>query len=164
MIAALDPRVWLAFIVAIVVTLGGGYFWGSHAEHVANEAKQNKALNEALTKVRTAEAKLATEINGVSNEYETKLAALNARAVTAELDVGRLRVKPRCSMPTITPSPGKLDATPDDGTDRPRTGEINLDDVAKQTVELGRDYDAANIRIVELQSLVRKYENACRVE
>ena len=36
MIAALDPRVWLAFVVAIVVSVGGGYFWGSHAESVAN--------------------------------------------------------------------------------------------------------------------------------
>ncbi|OHD25439.1 MAG: hypothetical protein A2Y38_12835 [Spirochaetes bacterium GWB1_59_5] len=164
MIAALDPRLWLAFIVAIVVSVSGGYFWGSHAESVANEAKQNKALNEALTKVRTAEAKLSIEINGVSNEYETKLAALNNRAVIAERDLIRLRVKPRCSLPTIAPGPGELDATPGDGTDGPRTGEINLDDVAKQTVELGRDFDAANIHIIELQSLVRKYENACRVE
>lgn len=163
MIAALDPRVWLAFVVAIVVSIGGGYFWGSHAESVANEAKQNKALAEALTKVRQAEAKLQTEVEGVSNEYETKIAALADRASIAERDLGRLRVKPRCSMPTIAPAPGKLDATAEVGTVGAGTGEINLDDVAKQTVELGRDFDAANIRIVELQSLIRKYENACKV-
>lgn len=163
MIAALDPRVWLAFVVAIVVSVGGGYFWGSHAESVANEAKQNKALAEALTKVRQTEARLQTEVQGVSNEYETKIAALADRASIAERDLGRLRVKPRCSMPTIAAAPGKLDATAESGTVGVGTGEINLDDVAKQTVELGRDFDAANIRIVELQSLIRKYENACKV-
>lgn len=159
-----DPLAWLFAATVGIAGATGGFFYGQHTEAVANEAKQNKALAEALQRARTAEAKLATEVQGVSNEYETKLFALNDRIGVANAELGRLRVKPRCSMPTSAASPGESNATAEGQTNGDRTGEINLDGTARKIIELGGDLDAANIKIIGLQELVSKYENACKVD
>lgn len=158
-----DPLAWLFAAIVGIAGATGGFFYGRHTEAKANEAKQNKALAEALQRARSAEAKLATEVQGVSNEYETKLSALNDRIGAANVELGRLRVKPRCSMPTNAASPGESNAAAESAANGDRTGEINLDGTARKIIELGGDLDAANIQIIELQALVSKYENACKV-
>lgn len=163
MISFLNPNVLAAMLIAASLSFGSGYFYGRHSESAANEAEQNKALIDALTKVRQTEEKLQTQVEQVSNEYETQIAQLAERASVAERDLGRLRVKPRCGVPSIAVSPGKSNATAEHAAVGRGTGEIDLDDVAKQTIELGRDFDAANIKIAELQSLIRTYENACKI-
>lgn len=164
--ALLNPYLLLALIVGFLAAVGGGYQWGSSVTETNIKAETGEALNNALTKVRTLEAELSTKTNGVSNDYEVKGKKLDSNIDAALLDHGRMRINPRCpnSMPTIAPGPGKLDASAESGTNRARAGEINLDDVAKQTIELGGDLDKANLNIIELQSLVRIYEKACRVE
>lgn len=158
-----DPLAWaLALVVGLAAALGG-YFYGQHTQAAADTAKENAAFVSALNRARTAEAKLSTEINGVSNDYETKITALKSRVDSANVELGRLRVKPRCSLPTIAPAPGEPNATAESGTNGIAAGEINLDGTARKIIELGGDYDAANIRIVELQSLVNKYANACKI-
>jgi hypothetical protein len=158
-----DPLAWaLALVVGLAAALGG-YFYGQHAQAAADTAETNAALVQAFNRARTAEAKLSTEINGVSNEYETKIAALKSRVDSANVELGRLRVKPRCSLPTIAPAASEPNATAESGTNGPTAGEIDLDGVAKQVIELGSDFDAANIRIIELQYLVNKYANACKI-
>ena len=159
-----DPLAWLFAAIVGIAGATGGFFYGQHTEAIANESKQNKALAEALQRARTAEAKIATEIQGVSNDYEIKISNLNGRIAAANVELGRLRVKPRCSMPTITPAPGESNAAAESGTNGDRTGEINLDGTARKIIELGGDLDAANIRIIELQSLASKYQKACKVE
>lgn len=158
-----DPLAWaLALVVGLAAALGG-YFYGQHTQAAADTAKENAALVFALNRARTAEAKLSTEINGVSNDYETKIATLKSRIDSANVELGRLRVKPRCSLPTIAPAASEPNAAAESGTNGVTAGEINLDGTARQIIELGGDYDAANIRIVELQSLVNKYANACKI-
>lgn len=157
----------LAWALALVVGLAaalGGYFYGQHTQAAADAAKQNAALVSALNRARTAEAKLSTEINGVSNDYETKIAALKSRVDSANVELGRLRVKPRCSLPTTTPAPSEPNATAKGEANGATAGEINLDGTARKIIELGGDYDAATISIVELQSLVNKYANACKID
>lgn len=159
-----DPLAWLFAAIVGIAGATGGYFYGQHTEATANEAKQSKALTEALQRARTAEAKIATEVQGVSNDYEVKISNLNRTVAAANVELGRLRVKPRCSMPTSAASPGESNAAAEGQTNGDRTGEINLDGIAGKIIELGGDLDAANIRITSLQDLVSKYEKACKVD
>lgn len=159
-----DPLAWaLALVVGLAAALGG-YFYGQHTQAATDTAKENAALVQALNRARTAEAKLSTEINGVSNDYETKIAELKGRVDSANVELGRLRVKPRCSLPTSAAAASEPNATAESGTNGVTAGEINLDGTARKIIELGGDFDAANIRIVELQSLVNKYANACKID
>ena len=105
-----DPLAWLLAAIVGIAGAAGGYFYGKHTEAAANEAKQSKALAEALQRPRTAEAKIATEVQGVSNDYEVKISNLNCSVAAANAELGRLRVKPRCGMPTNAPSPGESNA------------------------------------------------------
>lgn len=159
-----DPLAWVFALLVGTAAALGGYFYGQHTQAAADAAKANAALVSALNRARTAEAKLSTEINGVSNDYETKITALKSRVDSANVELGRLRVKPRCSLPTIAPAASEPNAAAESGTNGIATGEINLDGTARQIIELGGDFDAANIRIVELQSLVNKYANACKID
>lgn len=159
-----DPLAWVLALVVGAAAALGGYFYGQHTQAAADTAKENAALISALNRARTAEAKLSTEINWVSNDYETKIAALKGRVDSANVELGRLRVKPRCSLPTSAPAAGEPNAAAESGTNGIAAGEINLDGTARKIIELGGDFDAANIRIVELQSLVNKYANACKID
>ena len=159
-----DPLAWVFALLVGTSTAFGGYFYGQHAQAAADAAKENAALVSALNRARTAEARLSTEINGVSNDYETKIDALKSRVDSANVELGRLRIKSRCSLPTITPAASEPNAAAESGTNGVATGEIDLDGTARKIIELGADYDAANIRITELQSLVNKYANACKID
>jgi hypothetical protein len=67
-------------------------------------------------------------------------------------------------LPTIAIAASEPNAAAESGTNGAAAGEINLDGTARKIIELGGDFDAANIRIVELQSLVSKYANACKID
>ncbi len=163
---ALDPRVWLALIVGFLATTTGAYFYGMHSANAANEAKANKAIIAYIPKVQAKEAETNSGIQGAEHETEAKLAALSSKYDAAVVELGRLRVKrPACNVSNSSASTGTRDA-PSAATERsdgPGTSEIDLDDVAKEVVRLGNDFDGANLRIDELRSLVRVYEKACKV-
>lgn len=164
---ALDPRLWLALIVGFIASIVSAYFYGVNSANAANEAKANKAIVAYMPKVQAKEAEASKQIQGVGNETETKLAALQTRFNTASAELSRLRVKrPACNVPEGGTGPGARDAASAtaERTDRLGAGEVNLDDVASEVIQLGKDYDAANIRIGELVSLVHVYEKACKVE
>ncbi|MCE5333771.1 MAG: hypothetical protein LLG06_04195, partial [Desulfobacteraceae bacterium] len=153
----LNTRV-LAGAAALIAFFGicaGFYVKGRSDANAKHEMQMKDAQIEALANVRAVERQKSAEVEGVANEYETKLRTLSDRAALAERDLGRLRVKIRscADMPKSATSSGKPDATANTGTDRHGSGEINLDDAAREIVRLGSDLDAANLKIIELQEL-----------
>lgn len=158
----LNARVLLVLaVLASIVGAGvGGYVKGRSVERQANEIRQLQALTEAQARAAEIEHRKNTEIQEIANDYEEKMAALSGRAVAAERDLGRLRVRPcREGVPDASNAPGGPHAASANGAVRAGPGEIDLDRAATEIVRLGRDLDAANLRIIELQALVRSYSN-----
>lgn len=156
----LNPRLLIALAVAAAVAGSGiaGYAKGRSSERMKNELERNRVVIEAQAKAAEVEHAKNIEIQGISNDYEQKLLALSDRAALAERDLGRLRVRScRDRLPTAAPASGKPHATATDGAVGPGSGEIDLDRAAGEIIRLGRDLDAANLRILELQALVRSY-------
>lgn len=154
-----NPRFWLALILTAAFSGAAGYTKGTYVERRANEARQNKALVEAQAKASEIEHAKNAEMQGIANDYETKLGALSVRAAAAERDLGRLRVRARSDnrLSTTAAAPCRSDAAAANGALGVGEGEINLDGPAAEIVRLGRDLDAANLRIIELQALIRSY-------
>lgn|GEM_PF-1951308 len=148
----------LAILASIVGAGVGGYARGRSVERQANEFRQLKALAEAQARVAEIEHAKAAEIQGISNDYEERLTALSNRAAAAEHDLGRLRVRScRDGVSRTASAAGESHAPPANGAVGSGEGSINLDRAATEIVRLGRDLDAANLRIIELQALVRSY-------
>ncbi|WP_261524453.1 DUF2514 domain-containing protein [Burkholderia multivorans] len=73
----LDPRVWLAFIVALAITAGGCYFKGHH------DADQSATLADQAKQIR--------ELKAERDEYQRRTAAQqeNANHAAKERDLAR---------------------------------------------------------------------------
>ncbi len=156
-------------LIIVALAMGASvasYFAGVHHERKANEAKVNKAIVAEIPKVAAKEAATNKAIEGVGNETESNVTALAGRLAAANIELGRLRIKRACTdsnAPAAT-NPRNAASDPTGPVYGPGTGEINLDEVAGEVIQLGNDYDAANIRINELRALVRVYEKACKVD
>lgn len=139
---------------------------GMRHEHNLNEATKNKVIVAEIPKVAAKEAATNKAIEGVGNETESKVAVLAGKLDAANAELGRMRIKRTCTNANPAPAASARDAAsnPTEPADRLGAGEINLDEVAGEVIQLGNDYDAANIRIDELRGLVRVYEKACKVD
>ncbi len=139
---------------------------GVRHERAINKAKVNETIVAEIPKVAKKEAETNRSIQGVGNETESKVAALAGRLDAANAELGRLRVKRACTNPNAAPAAIARNAASNatEPAYGPTAGEINLDDVAGEVIELGNDLDAANIRIDELRALVVVYEKACKVD
>jgi hypothetical protein len=153
----------LAFIVG-TLCFAGGYFVGGDAKEDKQALEVAKGENKKLRQAIEHYAEWAENINETSNEYQAKLKKLHADYAASSGELDRLRIKPRNCPAIVTASTGKPDGTAEAGTDRNGTGEINLDGVAQQIKQLGIDFDAANIHITELQTLVNQYRKACNFQ
>jgi hypothetical protein len=162
MIALIDPRLWLAVIVGIGLSFFSGTQYGKRQAKV----KANEAIVAYIPKVQAKQAETSTKIESISNETEKENAELSKRLIAANIELGRLRVKPRCNVPTSTTSASTRNATGEtaNGINGLGTLEVNLDSVANEIIQLGGDLDASYIRIDELRGLVQVYEKACKVE
>ncbi|VWB98748.1 DUF2514 family protein [Burkholderia lata] len=87
----LDPRVWLAVIVAAIVGLAGGYFKG-HADGVrATAAAAQKAQLDAATAARTEEQRRTAAQQEIANDANQQRTAALADAFAARAAAGSLQ-------------------------------------------------------------------------
>jgi len=158
-----DP---LAIMFALIVggLCGfGGYLYGQHIEHVSNEAEKQTAIVQQFEAVRPIEAEAATNVNQASKNHETAKSINKTNAASVSSGFTGLRFRSTCNdKPTIAASSGE--SANSAGSERPRTGEANFDDVAGKIVELGNDYDNAISQIQGLNATLDAYRKACGVE
>lgn len=158
-----DPiAIMFALIVGALCSLGG-CFYGRHIEHVSNEAEKQTAIVKQFEEVRPKEAAAALTVNEASKSHETNKAINKTNAASISSSFTGLRVCSACNdKPTIAASSGE--SANSAGSERPRTGEANFDDVAGKIVELGNDYDNAISQIKGLNATLDAYRKACGVE
>ncbi len=158
-----DPiAIMFALIVGALCSLGG-YFYGQHIEHVSNEAEKQTAIVKQFEEVRPKEAAAALTVNEASKSHETNKAINKTNAASISSSFTGLRVRSACNdKPTTAASSGE--SANSAGSERPRTGEANFDDVAGKIVELGNDYDNAISQIQGLNATLDAYRKACGVE
>jgi len=159
-----DPiTIMFALIVGAFCSLGG-YFYGQHTEHVSNEAAKQTAIVKQYEEVKPKEAAAALTVNEVSKSHETNKATNKTNAASISASFSGLHYRANCNndKPTIAASSGE--SANSAGSERPRTGEANFDDVAGKIVELGNDYDNAISQIQGLNATLDAYRKACGVE
>jgi len=99
----------LSGLIALLLTFGGGYFYGKHVEKEAQQAEVDR-LN---TQARVKEAALVTAVNTTAdtlrktNEKAKIAAQQRDAAITAGTYKLRVPVKTTCSLPAApdTPAP-----------------------------------------------------------
>lgn len=97
----------LSGLVALLLTFGGGYFYGKHVESQAQQAEVDR-LN---TQARAKEQALATAVTTTANALRTsnEKAKLAAKERDSAIDAGtyKLRLKTTCPIqaPTDTTTP-----------------------------------------------------------
>lgn len=159
MATALKLKLIAGLIIAALLLGGSAYtagvYVGTHAERLAQTQQKNQEFVDSITWVRNKELELVKETNNASSKYEKEIANLNADAIAAKSELGRLRVKASrtCGMPTNS-SAGQSKETSGTIANRDTAGEINLDETANDIIQLGYDIDIANAQIVGLQKIV----------
>ncbi|MBU9340729.1 DUF2514 family protein [Burkholderia multivorans] len=87
----LDPRVWLAVIVAAIVGLAGGYFKG-HADGArATAAEAQKAQLDAVSAARAEEQRRTAAQQEIANDANQQRTAALADAFAARAAAGSLQ-------------------------------------------------------------------------
>ncbi|WP_333986736.1 DUF2514 family protein [Burkholderia cepacia] len=87
----LDPRVWLAFIVALAITAGGCYFKG-HADGVrATTIAAQKAQLDAVAAARAEEQRRTAAQSEIANDANQQRTAALADAFAARAAAGSLQ-------------------------------------------------------------------------
>jgi hypothetical protein len=83
-------------IIAIVLSLGGGYLWGKVSGRKAEQAKASKAQVRAVEEARTIEHQQQEAVNEALRKQNDELVGINA-ALAVDLD--RLRNRSPRRMP-----------------------------------------------------------------
>lgn len=99
-LSLLDPRVWLAAILALFLTYGGGRLQQRATDNRRYQAEQTAALAKAqatriaeLDAVRQEEQRRTDEQRKIADDATKKADAARADAVAANDSAGRLRVR-----------------------------------------------------------------------
>ena len=92
----------LSGLIALLLTFGGGYFYGKHAEKEAQQVEVDRLNTEA----RAKEAALTTAVTTTANALRSsnEKAKTMAKQRDAAIDSGalKLRVKASCPVPAAT--------------------------------------------------------------
>jgi hypothetical protein len=91
MFSLLDPRIWLAFALAVALSFGGGYFKGSHDRGKRDELEQAAAVSRANAEARKLEQERQRRVDDVARVAAAGEARLRADAARARDDVRGLR-------------------------------------------------------------------------
>ncbi|RQR87624.1 MULTISPECIES: DUF2514 family protein [unclassified Burkholderia] len=87
----LDPRVWLAFIVALAITAGGGYLKGYHdADQSATVSDQAKQIRDLKAERDESNRRAAAQSENAKDASKQRTAAL-ADAFAAHAAAGSLQ-------------------------------------------------------------------------
>ena len=118
------------------------------------QAQLDKQIMKAAVQAKTLQSNMQAAADKAAKNYEGKLNELNSNIATANLELGRLRVKRCPAVSRDTATIAKADGDASDTADRAGQVEVDLDEVAAEIIRLGADLDKANAKIAGLQNYV----------
>jgi hypothetical protein len=141
----------LSGLIALLLTFGGGYFYGKHVEREAQQAEVDKLNLEARAKEQALTVAVTTTADALRKTNEKAKQATQQRDAAIDSGALRLRVKATCPVPAATdPSvaAGDSGGAPSAELDR---------EIAKALVTIT---DEGNRAIEKLNACITMYNNA----
>jgi hypothetical protein len=141
----------LSGLIALLLTFGGGYFYGKHVEKDAQQAEVDKLNLEARAKEAALTVAVTTTADALRKTNEKAKLATKERNDAIDSGALRLRVKATCPVPAATDS----SATGGDSGGAP-SAELDRE-IAKALVAIT---DEGNRAITKLNACITMYNNA----
>ena len=141
----------LSGVIVLLLTFGGGYFYGQHVEAEAQQAEVDRLNIEARAKEAALAAAVTKTANALRNTNEK--AKLAAQQRDAAIDSGALRLRLKATCPVQAPS----DSAPAAGDSGGETS-ADLDrETAKNLIAIAEE----GVRAIEkLNACITLYNNA----
>ena len=97
----------LSGLIALLLTFGGGYFYGKHVEREIQQAEVDRLNIEARAKEQALAAAVTTTADALRKTNEKAKLATQQRDAAIDSGALKLRLKATCPVPaaTDTPSP-----------------------------------------------------------
>jgi len=141
----------LSGLIALLLTFGGGYFYGKHVEAEAQQAEVDRLNTEA----RAKEQALASAVTATADALRktNEKAKLAAKERDAAIDSGALRLRLKTTCPVQTPADTAV-ATGSGGGEA--SAELDRE-TAKNLIAIAEEGDRA---IQKLNACITLYNNA----
>jgi hypothetical protein len=141
----------LSGLIALLLTFGGGYFYGKYVEREAQQVEVDRLNTEARAKEQALTVAVTTTADALRKTNEKAKLATKERDAAIDSGALRLRVKATCPVPAATdPSTAAGDSggAPSAELDR---------EIAKALVAIAEEGDRA---ITKLNACITLYNNA----
>jgi hypothetical protein len=141
----------LSGLIALLLTFGGGYFYGKYVEREAQQVEVDRLNTEARAKEQALATAVTTTADALRKTNEKAKLATKERNAAIDSGAMRLRVKATCPVPAATdPSvaAGDSGGAPSAELDR---------EIAKALVAIA---DEGNRAIEKLNACITMYNNA----
>ena len=141
----------LSGLIALLLTFGGGYFYGKYVEREAQQVEVDRLNTEARAKEQALATAVTTTADALRKTNEKAKLATKERDAAIDSGALRLRVKATCPVPAATdPSPtgGDSGGAPSAELDR---------ETAKALIAIAEEGDRA---ITKLNACITLYNNA----
>lgn len=141
----------LSGLIALLLTFGGGYFYGKHVEKEAQQVEVDRLNTEARAKEKALAAAVTTTADALRKTNEKAKLATQQR--DAAIDSGALKLR----LKTTCPVPASADTAVAAGDNR---GEASAEldrETAKNLIAIAEEGDRA---IQKLNACITLYNNA----
>ena len=141
----------LSGLIALLLTFGGGYFYGKHVEREAQQVEVDRLNTEARAKEAALTTAVTTTADALRKTNEKAKLATQQRDAAIDSGALRLRVKTTC------PVPAAADTAPTAGSGG---GEASAEldrETAKNLIAIAEEGDRA---ITKLNACITLYNNA----
>jgi len=141
----------LSGLIALLLTFGGGYFYGKHVEKEAQQVEVDRLNTEARAKEQALAAAVTTTADALRKTNEKAKLATQQRDAAIDSGALKLRVKTTCPVPA-SPDP----ATPTGDIGGEASAELDRE-TAKNLIAIAEEGDRA---IQKLNACITLYNNA----
>ena len=141
----------LSGLIALLLTFGGGYFYGKHVEKEAQQVEVDRLNTEARAKEQALAAAVTTTAEALRKTNEKAKTATKQRDAAIDSGALRLRVKTTCPIPAAPDTP-----TPAGDSGGEARAELDRE-TAKALVAIT---DEGNRAIEKLNACITLYNNA----
>jgi hypothetical protein len=141
----------LSGLIALLLTFGGGYFYGKYVEREAQQVEVDRLNTEARAKEQALATAVTTTADALRKTNEKAKLATKERDAAIDSGAMRLRVKATCPVPAAadpSPAAGDSGGAPSAELDR---------ETAKALVAIAEEGDRA---ITKLNACITLYNNA----
>ena len=141
----------LSGVIVLLLTFGGGYFYGQHVEAEAQQAEVDRLNTEARAKEAALTTAVTTTADALRKTNEKAKLAAQQRDIAIDSGALKLRLKTTCAVPAAA------DTAPTTGSGGGETSAELDRETAKALVAITEEADRA---IEKLNACIILYNNA----